>query len=95
MGAGVGIDDLAVAGQLVALLAVLAAALAVALAGEGAVAAAGAPGQAEQQREVDRGRRGVGAVDVLLDAAPGEDVRARARREPSGEPPQRERPARR
>ena len=89
VGARVGVDDLAVAGELVALLAVLAPALPVALAGEGAVAAARAAGQAEQQGEVDRGRRGVGAVDVLLDPAPGEDVGALARREPAREPAER------
>ena len=47
VGTGVGIDDLAVPGQLVALLAVLAAALSIALAGQRAVAAARATGKAE------------------------------------------------
>ena len=75
VGAGGGVGDLAVAGQLVGLLAVLAAALAVALAGERAVAAARrARAGPSSEREVDRGGGGVGAVDVLLDAAAGEDV---------------------
>ena len=55
--AGGRVVDAAVAGQLVGLLPVLAAALAVALAGEAAVAAAGAPGQAERERQVDEGAR--------------------------------------
>ncbi|MDQ1123136.1 hypothetical protein QE412_001709 [Microbacterium trichothecenolyticum] len=71
-----GVADGAVAGQLVGLLAVFASALAVALAGEGAVARALAADEAEHEREVDRGGRGGGAVDVLFDAASGEDVRA-------------------
>ena len=54
--AGRRVVDHPVAGQLVGLLPVLAAALAVALAGEAAVAGAGAPGQAERERQVDPGR---------------------------------------
>ena len=63
-----GSSIIAVAGQLVALLAVLATALAVALTGERAVAAARRAGQAEREREVDRGGHGVGALASLLDA---------------------------
>ena len=85
VGAGGGVGDLAVAGELVGLLAVFAAALAVALAGEGAVAAAGGPGQAQQEAQVDGGRGGVGAVHVLFHAAAGEDVAAaRGRRRRAG-----------
>ena len=73
------VGDLAVAGQLVALLAVLATALAVALPGERAVSRAGDPDEPQDEREVDRRGRGVGAVDVLLDAATGEDERAATR----------------
>ncbi len=80
MGAGSGIRDLAIARKLVALLPVLATALAVALTGQRAVAVAGSARQAEQQREVDRSRRRVGAVGVLLDAASGQDVRPSGRR---------------
>ena len=76
VGAGGGIGDLPVAGELVRLLAVFAAALAVALAGERAVAAARGARQAQQEGEIDGGRGGVGAVDVLFDAAAGEDVAA-------------------
>src|SRR5919107_4687711 len=74
--AGGRIGDLAVAGQLVGLLAVLAAALAVALAGERAVAAAGTAWQAQQEAEVDGRGGGVRAVDVLLHPASGQDVAA-------------------
>lgn len=56
----------------------LAAALAVSLAGQCAVAAAGGSRQAEEEAEVDRGGGGVRAVDVLFDAAAGEDVAAAA-----------------
>ena len=78
VGARCRVVDGPVAGQLVGLLAVLAAALPVALAGDAAVAAAHPSGQAEGQREVDRGGDRVGALRVLLDAAPGQDVRAGA-----------------
>ena len=76
VGAGGGIGDLAVAGELVRFLAVFAAALAVALAGERAVAAACGAGEAQQQGEVDGGGGGVRAVDVLFHAAAREDVAA-------------------
>ena len=60
--AGGRVVDHPVAGQLVGLLAVLAAALAVALAGEAAVAGERPAGQAERQGEVDPGQHGVGAL---------------------------------
>ena len=60
------IGDHPVAGQLVGLLAVLAATLAVALPGEGAIAAALGSDETEQEREVDGCRDGVGAIGVLL-----------------------------
>ena len=69
------VGELAVAGQLVGLLPVLAAALAVALAGDGAVAGVRLAGQPEGEGEIDEGLRGVGAVAVLLGAAGGEDHR--------------------
>ena len=74
MCACVGIGDLSVPRQLVALLAVLAAALTVALPGERAVPGVRASRQPEGQCEVDRRSRRVGAVHVLLDASAGEDV---------------------
>ena len=76
--AGGRVVDHPVAGQLVGLLAVLAAALTVALAGDGAVAAALGAHETERQGEVDDGGDGVGAVDVLLGAAAGEQERAPA-----------------
>ena len=71
-----GVLDAAVAGQLVGLLSVLPAALSVALSGQAAVAGGGPAGEAQREREVDRGGHGVGAVDVLLDAASGQHHRA-------------------
>ncbi len=71
------IRQLAVARQLVGLLAVFAPALAVALPGEGAVPAMPAAGQAAGEREVDPGERGVGAMGVLLGAPRGQDHRGR------------------
>ena len=68
--------DLAVAGQLVGLLAVLAAALAVALAGDGAEARAGVAREAEREGEGDEGRDRGGAARVLLAAAGRQHVRA-------------------
>ncbi len=76
--AGGGVGDHPVAGQLVGLLAVLAAALAVALARDGAVAAALGAHEAERQGQVDDGGDGVGAVDVLLGAAAREQERSPA-----------------
>ena len=66
VGAVLGVVDVARAGELVALLAVLAPALAVALAGDRGVAAALAADPARSQHDVDRararsGRRGCGA----------------------------------
>ena len=69
------IVELAVAGQLVGLLTVLAAALPVALSGDRAVAGVRPPGQAEGQRQVDVGQRGVGPGAVLLGSARGQDHR--------------------
>ena len=70
------VGELAVAGELVGLLPVLAPTLAVALTGHRAVPRArAAAGQAERQRQVDPGGGGVGAVGVLLGAAGGEDHR--------------------
>ena len=74
--AGRRVVDLPVAGQLVGLLPVLAAALAVALAGEAAVPGAGAAGQAEGEGQVDERGDRVDALGVLLGAARGEDDRA-------------------
>ena len=68
--------DLAVAGQLVGLLAVLAATLPVALAGDRAEAGARVAGETEGERERDEGRDGVGAARVLLGAAGRQDVGA-------------------
>ncbi len=64
-----------VPGELVGLLAVLAAALPVALAGDRAVAGARPPDQPERERQVQVRLRGVGAVAVLFGAAGGEDHR--------------------
>ena len=75
------VGQLAVAGQLVGLLAVLTPALPVALPGDRAVARVRAPGQPEGQGEVDEGLRGVGAAAVLLGAARGQNHRAVGRRE--------------
>ncbi len=68
--------DLAVAGQLVGLLAVLATTLAVALAGDRPEAGPRVAGQPEREGECDEGRHRVGAARVLLAAAGGEDVGA-------------------
>ena len=77
--AGGGVVDLAVAGELVGLLAVLAPALAVALAGDRSRSRCPTrPGRPSGQRQVDRGGDGVGALGVLLGAAAGQDERARA-----------------
>ena len=76
MGPRRGVVDLAVAGQLVGLLAVLAPALAVALPGDGAEAGARVAGQAQRQGQRDEGGDGVGAARVLLAAAGREDVGA-------------------
>jgi hypothetical protein len=69
------VGDRAVAGQLVGLLAVLAAALAVALPGQAAVAGVGPAGQAERERDVDPGQHGGGALGMLLGTAGGEHHR--------------------
>ena len=68
-----GVGDLAVAGQLVALLPVLAPALAVALSRDGAESSGGGTRQPQKQCQVDCCRGGVGAVDVLFHAASGQD----------------------
>ena len=73
--------DASVAGQLVGLLPVLAAALTVALAGERPVARVRPAGQPEREREVDERLRGVRADAVLLGAAGGEDHRRSRRAE--------------
>ncbi len=67
-GAVLGVGDVAVAGELVALVAVLAAALAVALPGDRRHAAAGLAELAGGQPEVDRGEHVVDALGLLLDA---------------------------
>ncbi len=67
--------QLAVAGQLVGLLAVFTPALAVALAGEAAVAGVRAAGAAGGQAEVDPRADRVGALGLLLRAARGEHHR--------------------
>ena len=69
------VGQLAVARQLVGLLAVLAAALPVALPGDGAVAGERPADQPEGQRQVDVGLGGVGALGVLLGTSGGEDHR--------------------
>ena len=69
------IGQLAVAGQLVGLLPVLATALAVPLPGDGAVAGEGSARQPQRQRQVDEGLGGVGAAAVLLSTASGQDHR--------------------
>ncbi len=63
------VGDVAAAGELIALLAVLASALAVALAGDGGVAAAGPPDAAGGEDHVDRTEDVLYAVAVVLDAA--------------------------
>ena len=68
-GTVLGVGDVAVAGQLVALVAVLAAALAVALPGDRRHAATGLAELAGGEPEVDRGEHVVDALGVLLDAA--------------------------
>ena len=86
------VGQLAVAGQLVGLLPVLAPALPVALPGDRAPARSrAAAGQPERQRQVDPGGGGVGAVGVLLGAARGEDHRG-ARARPARAPPRSARP---
>ncbi len=72
LGAMPGIVDLAIAGKLVGLLAVLAAALPVALPGQAAIAAARLAGLAQRQRQIDEGEHIVDAMALLLGAAPGE-----------------------
>ena len=64
--------DHPVAGQLVGLLPVLAAALTVALAGETAVAGERRAGQPQRERDVDPGQHRGGALGVLLGTARGE-----------------------
>ena len=81
MGAVLRVVDVAAAGQLVALLAVLAAALAVGLAGDGGVAAALAADSARRQHHVDGAKAVLDAVAVVLDAA-GVQEEARRRRAP-------------
>ena len=83
-----GVGQLAVPGQLVGLLAVLAAALPVALAGDRPVPARGPPRQTEGQREVDERLGGVGPPAVLLGASGREDHRRRCGRQPLGRPVQ-------
>jgi hypothetical protein len=68
-GAVLGVGDVAVAGQLVALVAVLAPALAVALPGDGGHPAAGLAELAGGEPEVDGGEHVVDALGLLLDAA--------------------------
>jgi hypothetical protein len=63
------VGDIAPAGQLVALLPVLAAALAVGLAGDGAVAAPLAPDTPGGQHHVDRAEHVLHAVRMVLDPA--------------------------
>lgn len=75
VGAGRRVVDLAVAGELVGLLAVFAPALAVALAGEAAVPGVRAAGQAEGEGEVDVRAYRVDALGVLLGAPGGQDDR--------------------
>ena len=70
--AGRRVVDHPVAGQLVGLLAVLAAALAVALAGEAAVAGVRLPAHAQRERDVDPAEHGGGALGVLLGPARGQ-----------------------
>jgi len=79
--ARIGVVDAPVAGKLVGLLAVLAAALPVALAGQAAVARVRAAGVAERQSEVDERLDGVGALALLLGSATGEDHRRRCLRQ--------------
>jgi hypothetical protein len=67
--------------ELIALLAVLAAALAVGLADDGAVAAVRAAEPSGREHEVDRAERVLHAVRVMLDAARVQEE-ARARRRP-------------
>jgi hypothetical protein len=64
-----GVGDVAVAGELVALVAVLAAALPVALTGDGGHPAAGLAELAGGEAEVDGGEHVVDAFGLLLDAA--------------------------
>ncbi len=73
--AGDGVVDHPVAGELVGLLAVLAAALAVALAGEAAVAGELAARHPQRERHVDPAEHGRGALAVLLGAAGGQHDR--------------------
>ena len=79
-----GVGDVAVAGELVALVAVLAAALAVALAGDRRHAAARLAELAGRQTEVDRGEHVVDALGVLLDAAGVQQHPGRRRAPPLG-----------
>ena len=74
-----GVVDPPVAGQLVGLLSVLAAALAVALAGEAAVAVEGPADAAHREREVDERQDVADALRLLLGAARREHQRIRAR----------------
>ena len=76
-----GVLDVAVAGQLVALVAVLAPALPVALPGDGAVAASGPADAARGQHQVDQAQHVLHALGVLFHAA-GVQQEARPRRPP-------------
>ena len=71
-----GTVQVAVAGKLVVLLTVFAPALAVALAGQGTVAAAGPAEVPAQEGQVDEGADRIGAVHLLLGAAPAQNQRA-------------------
>ena len=73
----VGIVEPAVAGELVGLLAVLAAALAVALPGDGAEAAERPSRQPRRESDVQIGERVGDAARLLFGTARGEDHRAR------------------
>jgi hypothetical protein len=68
VGAVLGVGDVAVAGELVALVAVLASALAVALSGDRGDTTAGFAELAGGEPEVDRGEHVVDALGLLLDA---------------------------
>ena len=79
-----GIGDVAVARELVAFVAVLAAALAVALAGDRRDAAPGLAELARGQAEVDRREHVLDALGVLLDTAGVEQHAGRRRAPPLG-----------
>src|SRR5688572_29529277 len=81
MAARAGVVDVAIAGQLIGLLAVLAPALTVALAGQRPETAAALPAHAEREGEVDVGERVVDAAGLLLRAPRGEHHRRPRRSE--------------